>query len=159
MFMNSKTKDRSILLDAFNTVITARWHYLEYWLNTFLIKLFNKSRLWALKFIWNYGKCNSQLSVGIEFRTDPAQTPNNILKLYSTNYIGGIRTYSRGAVHTLNIHNLTEENNLVHTKIVIHLKGGLDTGPLSRDCLTDKLFIKINNNCWLWLTVSYLLLA
>lgn len=45
MFMNSKTKDRSILLDAFNTVITARWHYLEYWLNTFLIKLFNKSRL------------------------------------------------------------------------------------------------------------------
>uniref|UniRef100_A0A2S2P5D2 CLIP-associating protein n=1 Tax=Schizaphis graminum TaxID=13262 RepID=A0A2S2P5D2_SCHGA len=98
MFMDSQTKVISLFLDVLNELIITHSQYLEYWLYTLLVKLFNKAGsdilssvhskiLKTIEIIRSYFSCDLQLTAVFKFLTDPTQTPNVKIKIFAMSYI------------------------------------------------------------------------
>ncbi|KAF0757155.1 Uncharacterized protein FWK35_00015819 [Aphis craccivora] len=98
MFMDSQTKVISLFLDVLNELIITHSQYLEYWLYTLLVKLFNKGGsdilgsvhskiLKTMEIIRSYFPCDLQLTAVFKFLTDPTQTPNIKIKIFAMRYI------------------------------------------------------------------------
>jgi len=98
MFMDSQTKVISLFLDVLNELIITHSQYLEYWLYTLLVKLFNKGGsdilgsvhskiLKTMEIIRSYFPCDLQLTAVFKFLTDPTQTPNVKIKIFAMRYI------------------------------------------------------------------------
>ncbi|XP_060851627.1 CLIP-associating protein 1-like [Rhopalosiphum padi] len=98
MFMDSQTKVISLFLDVLNELIITHSRYLEYWLYTLLVKLFNKGGsdilssvhskiLKTIEIIRLSFSCDLQLTAVFKFLTDPTQTPNVKIKIFAMSYI------------------------------------------------------------------------
>uniref|UniRef100_A0A2H8TIG7 CLIP-associating protein 1 n=1 Tax=Melanaphis sacchari TaxID=742174 RepID=A0A2H8TIG7_9HEMI len=98
MIMDSQTKAISLFLDVLNELIITHSQYLEYWLYTLLVKLFNKGGsdilnsvhskiLKTLEIIRSSFPCDLQLTAVFKFLTDPSQTPNIKIKIFAMSYI------------------------------------------------------------------------
>ncbi|XP_025199687.1 CLIP-associating protein 1-like [Melanaphis sacchari] len=98
MIMDSQTKAISLFLDVLNELIITHSQYLEYWLYTLLVKLFNKGGsdilnsvhskiLKTLEIIRSSFPCDLQLTAVFKFLTDPTQTPNIKIKIFAMSYI------------------------------------------------------------------------
>jgi CLIP-associating protein 1/2 len=96
--MDSQTKVISLFLDVLNELIITHSQYLEYWLYTLLVKLFNKGGsdilssvhskiLKTIEIIRLSFSCDLQLTAVFKFLTDPTQTPNVKIKIFAMNYI------------------------------------------------------------------------
>jgi len=98
MFMDSQTKVISLFLDVLNELIITHSQYLEYWLYTLLVKLFNKGGsdilgsvyskiLKTMEIVRSSFSCDLQLTAVFKFLTDPTQTPTVKIKIFAMNYI------------------------------------------------------------------------